>query len=97
MQINVDGVEIENVDRMEVYGDWVKFTDNDGAVIKIPPYVIKELLAFALEHAEEFPKDAWDGEYEYPNVDRNAVLQELLPEIEKLFGLKYKQLENKEE
>ncbi len=36
-------------------------------------------------------------ETDFSHIDRNALLQELLPEVEKLFNLKYKQLENKEE
>ena len=34
---------------------------------------------------------------DFSHIDRKAVLQELLPEIEKLFGLKYKPLEKKED
>lgn len=32
-----------------------------------------------------------------PEIDRSELLRQLLPEIERLFNLKYKQLENKED
>lgn len=34
---------------------------------------------------------------DFSHIDRNALLQELLPDIEKLFGLHYKPLKGKEE
>ena len=36
-------------------------------------------------------------EKDFSHVDRNAVLQELLPELNQLFGLHYKPLKGKEE
>ena len=36
-------------------------------------------------------------ETDFSHIDRNALLQELLPEVEKLFNLTYKQLENRKE
>ena len=36
-------------------------------------------------------------ETDFSHIDRNTLLQELLPEVEKLFNLKYKQLEKKED
>lgn len=59
MNINDDGVEIDSVGRMEVYGDWVRFTDGEGAPVKIPPYVIKKLMDFAIGNANKFEADAW--------------------------------------
>lgn len=60
MNINYDGAEIEYANDLEVYGEWIKFTDGDGSVIKIPPNVIKKLMVFALEHATEFGEGAWE-------------------------------------
>lgn len=52
--------------------------------------VMKEFAAhlgidFAVPHKEEPP---------LPEVDRNALLQSLLPEIQKQFGLEYKKHEH---
>ena len=37
MNINSDGAEIDAVRRMQVYGDWIKFTDGEGSDVKITP------------------------------------------------------------
>lgn len=104
MQINNDGVEIEVAQDMEVYGDWIRFAADDGVIVKIPPFIVKKLMAFAIEHADEFPKTAWDEDYDggldlpdFSHINRKAVLQELVPEIEKMFGLKYKPQEMKDD
>jgi hypothetical protein len=60
MNINSDGVEIEDVCEMEVYGEWIKFTDSEGAVVKISPGVVRRLMAFALEHMTHFEEGAWE-------------------------------------
>ena len=60
MNINSDGAEIDAVRRMQVYGDWIKFTDGEGSDVKITPGVVKALLIFALEHIKEFNEGAWE-------------------------------------
>jgi len=97
MQINDDGAEIDGAADIHVFGDWVKFTDGDGSIVKMPPSTIKKLMAFAVEHAEQFSQGAWSEECDFSHIDRNAVLQELLPELDRLFGLHYKPLKGKEE
>jgi hypothetical protein len=84
MNINNDGVEIDRAENTELYGDWIKFTDGEGASVKIAIDVVLELAEFIKEQ----PKT------DFSIVDRNELLQELLPEIEKLFGMTYKQLED---
>ena len=60
MNINSDGAEIDAARDMEVYGDWIKFVDGEGATVKITPGVVKALLIFALEHVKEFDEGAWE-------------------------------------
>ena len=60
MNINSDGAEIDAVRRMQVYGDWIKFTDGEGSDVKITPGVVKALYEFAMAHAEEFEEGAWE-------------------------------------
>lgn len=60
MNFNSDGAEIDSVKNMEVYGDWLKFTDGEGTTIKIPPHVLKKLMMFALENATKFNEGAWE-------------------------------------
>jgi hypothetical protein len=38
---------------MEVYGDWIKFVDGEGATVKIDPSVIRELHEFATANKAE--------------------------------------------
>jgi hypothetical protein len=38
---------------MEVYGDWIKFVDGEGATVKIDPSVIRELYEFATANKVE--------------------------------------------
>jgi succinyl-CoA synthetase beta subunit len=88
---------IENAYDMEVFGDWIKFTDGEGATIKITPLVVKELLVFALDNVLAFDEEAWHRkEPDFSNIDRSALLRELLPEIQKMFGVEYKKWEDKE-
>lgn len=35
MNINSDGAEIDGARNIEVYGDWIKFTDGEGATVKL--------------------------------------------------------------
>jgi hypothetical protein len=59
MIITEDGAEIDSAIDLEVYGDWIKFTDGEGAVVKIPPGVVKQLLEFAMANESEFDDGAW--------------------------------------
>jgi hypothetical protein len=62
MNINSDGAEIDpgDIREMQVYGDWIKFVDGEGAAVKITPGVVKQLMIFALEHVNEFEEGAWE-------------------------------------
>lgn len=60
MNINSDGAEIEVAVNMEVYGEWIKFTDGTGAPIKITPSAVKALMIFALNNFEKFEEGAWE-------------------------------------
>ena len=60
MNINSDGAEIDSASQMEVYGEWIKILDGEGSQIKIPPFVIKQLMVFALNHISEFESGAWN-------------------------------------
>lgn len=59
MNINSDGAEIDEADELEVYGEWVKFKDGEGSIVKIPPGLVVKIAAFALAHFSEFEGDAW--------------------------------------
>lgn len=59
MNINADGAEIEDAEDLEVYGEWIKFKDGEGSIVKIPPGVAVKLAAFALSHFSEFEDGAW--------------------------------------
>jgi hypothetical protein len=59
MIITEDGAEIDGANSMEVYGDWIKFTDDEGAVVKITPSVVKQLLEFAMANESAFDEGAW--------------------------------------
>lgn len=59
MNINSDGAEIEEADNLEVYGEWIKFEDGEGSIVKIPPNVAVKLAAFALARFSEFEDGAW--------------------------------------
>ena len=56
MNINSDGAEIDGARDIEVDGDWIKFTDGEGASVKIDPYVVKQLMGFALSNKAETPE-----------------------------------------
>ena len=60
MNIDSDGVEIETATNLEVYGEWLKFTDSEGVAIKISPEVLKKLMVFALENLTAFDEGAWE-------------------------------------
>jgi len=60
MNINFDGAEIDSAKQIEVYGEWIKFIDGEGSTVKIPPFVIRSLMVFALQHVKEFEDGAWD-------------------------------------
>ena len=60
MNINSDAAEIDAVRKMQVYGDWIRFVDGEGAAVKITPSVVKQLMMFALEHVNEFEEGAWE-------------------------------------
>jgi hypothetical protein len=60
MNFSSDGLEIDDATVMEVYGEWLKFTDGDGATVKITPMVVKTLMIFALNNFEKFDKGAWE-------------------------------------
>ena len=60
MQVKADGVEIDSAKDMEAHGDWLKFTDGDGAAVKMPPYLIHQLSYFAVAHQDEFYPEAWE-------------------------------------
>jgi hypothetical protein len=59
MIVNDDGAEIDSAKDFEVYGDWIKFTDGEGAVVKITPSAVKQLLEFAMANESEFDEGAW--------------------------------------
>ena len=44
---------------LEVYGEWIKFKDGDGTIVKIPPGVVLRLMTFALSRFTEFEDGAW--------------------------------------
>ena len=58
MNINSDGAEIDAATDMEVYGDWIRFVDGEGATVKIDPYVVKQLMDFALANKVETSETA---------------------------------------
>jgi hypothetical protein len=59
MIVTDDGAEINSAIDLEVYGDWIKFTDGEGAVVKIPPSVVNTLMIFAINNFENFDEGAW--------------------------------------
>lgn len=60
MNIAFDGAEIDDARNPEVYGEWVKFTDGEGATVKITPSVLARLFSFAVAHAVDFEEGAWE-------------------------------------
>jgi hypothetical protein len=59
MMITDDGAEIDSANNFEVYGDWIKFTDGEGATVKITPSVVAALMVFAIKHIKDFDEGAW--------------------------------------
>ena len=53
MNINSDGAEIDAATDMEVYGDWIRFVDGEGATVKIDPEVVKQLMDFVTANKVE--------------------------------------------
>jgi hypothetical protein len=62
MNIEVGVAEIESANNMEVFGEWLQFTDNDNTTIKITPFVIQKLMTFAKENESAFDEGAWEEE-----------------------------------
>lgn len=60
MNIAFDGAEVDAASDPEVYGEWVRFTDGEGALVKVTPSVLMALFAFAVAHAKEFEDGAWE-------------------------------------
>ncbi len=60
MNINSDGAEIDRATDFEVYGEWIKFTDGEGATVKITPSVVAALIVFAIKHVNDFEEGAWE-------------------------------------
>ena len=60
MKLTSDGAEIEGANKLEVYGDWIKFEDDEGTVIKIDPNVVRQLTIFMLRKLNEFSKGVWE-------------------------------------
>jgi len=46
VKTSFDGIEIEGAADMKVFGEWIMFTDDDGAVIKIDPSAVESLYEF---------------------------------------------------
>jgi hypothetical protein len=46
MQMKSDGAEIDRAENVELYGEWIKFTDGEGASVKIAIDVVLELGEF---------------------------------------------------
>ena len=60
MKLSSDGAEIEGAHKIEVYGDWIMFVDNDGSTIKIDPNVVRQLTIFMLGQINAFDKGVWE-------------------------------------
>jgi hypothetical protein len=59
MIFNDDGAEIDGATNMEVYGDWIKFIDGEGAAVKITPSVVAQLMEFAIANESAFDEGPW--------------------------------------
>ena len=77
MNINSDGAEIDAATDMEVYGDWIKFVDGEGATVKIDPYVVKQLMDFALANKVETSETATP----ISNLQIKAYLERLMGRV----------------
>lgn len=60
MNIGFDGAEIDGAKDFEVYGEWIKFTDGEGSIVKITPSVVAALMVFAVKHVKDFEEGAWE-------------------------------------
>ena len=77
MNINSDGAEIDAATDMEVYGDWIKFTDGERSTVKIDPYVVKQLMDFALANKVETSETATP----ISNLQIKAYLERLMGRV----------------
>ena len=77
MNINSDGAEIDDARDIEVDGDWIKFTDGEGATVKIDPYVVKQLMDFALANKVETSETATP----ISNLQIKAYLERLMGRV----------------
>ena len=77
MNINSDGAEIDAATDMEVYGDWIRFVDGEGATVKIDPYVVKQLMDFALANKVETSETATP----ISNLQIKAYLERLMGRV----------------
>ena len=75
MNINSDGAEIDAARDMEVYGDWIRFVDGEGATVKIDPEVVKQLMDFVTANKVEI------SEAPAPNLQIRAYLDSLKDRI----------------
>ena len=75
MNINSDGAEIDAARDMEVYGDWIRFVDGEGATVKIDPEVVKQLMDFVTANKVEI------SEAPAPNLQIQAYLDSLKDRI----------------
>jgi hypothetical protein len=79
MNINSDGAEIDAARDMEVYGDWIRFVDGEGATVKIDPEVVKQLMDFVTANKVEI------SEAPAPNLQIRAFLDGLKDRIVKRY------------
>ena len=77
MNINSDGAEIDAARDIEVYGDWIKFTDGERSTVKIDPYVVKQLMDFALANKVETSETATP----ISNLQIKAYLERLMGRV----------------
>ena len=75
MNINSDGAEIDAARDMEVYGDWIRFVDGEGATVKIDPEVVKQLMDFVTANKVEI------SEAPAPNLQIRDYLERLKDRI----------------
>ena len=79
MNINSDGAEIDAARDMEVYGDWIRFVDGEGATVKIDPEVVKQLMDFVTANKVEI------SETPAPNLQIRAYLERLKERVAKRY------------
>ena len=79
MNVNSDGAEIDAARDMEVYGDWIRFVDGEGSIVKIDPEVVKQLMDFVTANKVEI------SEAPAPNLQIRAFLDGLKDRIVKRY------------